>query len=226
MTTITTTEQPMTTMKIKSDSTIGSQITRAKALMDKGKLCKQFNIKGIGSKAGTTAIIVGRNLGAITDFNVEPYTTPQGHRSLQVSISVDTECRPDTTDLTALKFWNVCVPDPDRGQTIASSCRALDAKLENLDVDETIVIRGASLALNVMVVFYSYINTDWPGCKITTTQIKNNIIENRETGRKNKKTLMSFVVKRNYWEDESDEEEEEQEDDDEAASDKEEKDTQ
>lgn len=198
----------MTVMKVKSDATIGSQITRAKTLMEKGKLNKQFNIKGIGSKAGTTAIIVGRNLGAIETFTVDPYTTPQGHRSLQVSVSVDTEKRPNTDDLTGLKFWNVCVPDPDRGQTIASSCRALDGKLSDLAVDETLVLRGAGQALNVMVVFYSYINTEWPGCEITATQIKNNVIENRETGRKNKKTLMSFVVKRNYWEASEDEDEE------------------
>ena len=84
-------------------------------------------------------------------------------------------------------FQQVCVPDPDRGQTTASSCRALDGKLYDLIVDETIVLRGAGQALNTMVVFYSYIKTEWPGCEITDVQFKNNIIENRKTGRKNKK---------------------------------------
>jgi len=218
----TTVPTPMTTMKVKADATIGSQITRAKTLMEKGKLNKQFNIKGISSKAGSTAIIVGRNLGAITSLTVDPYVTPQGHRSLQVCVSVDTEMRPNNEDLKSEKYWNVCVPDPDRGQSIASSCRALDGKLSDLCVGETIVLRGAGQALNVMVVFYSYIGTDWPGCEIVETQVKNNIIENRETGRKNKKTLMSFAVERKFWEssddegsDEGEEEEEEEETNDE-----------
>ena len=185
--TTTTTENKISTMKVKADSTIGSQITRAKTLMEKGKLNATFEIQGIGTKAGTTAIIVGRNLGAVDKFDVQPYTTPQGHRSLQVTVVVDTEKRPNEEDLTALKFWNVCVPDPDRGQTTASSCRALDGKLSDLSVDETIILRGAGQALNTMVVFYSYIKAEWPGCEIVKTQFKNNIITNRESGRKNKK---------------------------------------
>jgi hypothetical protein len=97
----------MKTMKVKSDATIGSQIMRANTLMDKGKLAPQFEIQGIGTKAGTTAIIVGRNLGAVSKFDVLPYTTPQGHRSLQVTVAVDVEAKPDNVDLVADKFWNV-----------------------------------------------------------------------------------------------------------------------
>jgi hypothetical protein len=70
----------------------------------------------------------------------------------------------------------------------------------DLALGETIVLRGAGQALQVMVVFYSYIKTEYPGCEIKSFQFKNNIIENRSTGRKNKKTLMSFIVTRNYWE--------------------------
>jgi len=196
---------PTATMKVKADATIGSQISRAKTLMEKGKLGKQFEIKGISSKAGTIAIIVGRNLGIITNLKVEPYTTPQGHRSLQVAVSVDTENRSNVEELHGDYAWNVCVPDPERGQSISSSCRALDGKLQDLGIGESIVIRGAGQALNVMVVFYSHVQTEWPGCEITKTRIKNNVIENRETGRKNKKTLMSFTVKRNEWEEEEEE---------------------
>ena len=190
--------------------------------MEKGKLNKRFEIKGISSKAGTTAIIVGRNLGAITDLTVDPYTTPQGHRSLQVTVSVDTEKHSPTDDLKGKKYWNVCVPDPDRGQSTSSSCRALDGKLSDLVIDETIVLRGAGQALNVMVVFYSYIKTEWPGCEIVDTRIKNNIIVNRDTGRKNKKTLMSFIVKRNFWEEEEIEKEDEEEESGEEESEEEE----
>ena len=106
-TTTTTTTDKMKTMKVKSDATIGSQITRANTLMDKGKLSAQFEIQGIGTKAGSTAIIVGRNLGAVANFEVLPYTTPQGHRSLQVTVTVDTEKKPDDVVLVADKFWNV-----------------------------------------------------------------------------------------------------------------------
>ena len=224
-TTETTTTEPTTDptkifLKIKSDATIGSQITRARALLDKGKLDKNFTVQGIGTKAGTTAIIVAQNVGTVTEFDAIPYTTPQGHRSLQITVKVDTVRKPPSKDLSdsADKFWNVCVPDTDRNQSIASSCRALDAKLETLEVDETLVLRGAGQALNVMIVFYSYIQTEWLGCEITGSQFKNNVITNRDTGRKNKKTLMSFVVKRNSWE-EGDEEEDEEEGDDEEESD-------
>jgi len=181
-------------------------------LLEKGKLNKTFVVQGIGTKAGTTAIIVGQNMGVVVDLDVQPYTTPQGHRSLHVTVKVDTYCKPTSETLEADKYWNVCVPDPDRNQSMSSSCRALDGKLSDLVIDETIVLRGAGQALNVMVVFYSYIKAEWPGCEIVKTQFKNNVITNRESGRKNKKTLMSFVVKRNYWESSDDEQEEGEED--------------
>ena len=187
MSTLSTDATTETTMKIKSDATIGSQITRARTLLEKGKLNKTFVVQGIGTKAGTISIIVGQNMGVVVDLDVQPYTTPQGHRSLQVTVKVDTRCKPTSDNLEADKYWNVCVPDPDRNQSMASSCRALDGKLSDLVPDETIVLRGAGQALNVMVVFYSYIKSEWPGCQIVKTQFKNNVITNRESGRKNKK---------------------------------------
>ena len=181
-------EKNLSIMKVKADATIGSQLKRAKTLMGKGKLGNRFEIRGIGGKAGSTAIIVGSNIGLITSLDVEPYTTPQGHRSLQVTATTDSQQQPSThSDLQADSFWNVCVPKMDRGQNMRSSCRALDGKLSDLNVGQTIALRGAGQALHAMIVFYSYIRTDWPGCEIVSYQVKNNIIENKETGRKNKK---------------------------------------
>jgi len=180
-------KEMITEVKIKGSSTVGSQISRVKTLLKSERLAPQYSAQGIGSKAIATCIIACSNNGVITNIKVEPYTNEDGHATMKAVIQTDSKMKPNDTELEEENYWNVCVPDAERGQTMQSSCRALNGKLSDLKVDDTMVIRGAGQAIALMIVFVNHINTDWGGCIITKFNFRNNVIANKKTGRKNKK---------------------------------------
>jgi len=94
-------------VKIKSTSTVGSQISRVKTLLKSDKLKPQFTAQGIGCKAIATCIIACANNGMITKFTVKPYTNELGHSTMKASIETDSRRKQNSDDLKSEKFWNV-----------------------------------------------------------------------------------------------------------------------
>ena len=192
-------------MKIRANSTIGSQISRASAMLRDEKITRRFFIEGIGAKAAATAIIVATATGEIKSFKTETWQTTSNRTSIRCNIETDSEAKtkpetkqtvPQNNPKTIKTVWNVSFPNPQKNQSFASSCRVLCGKLCDLDDDEELVLRGAGQAIQLMVVLFSYVKDEFDDCETTNIEFKNTTITNPETNRRNRKTLMSFTIKK------------------------------
>ena len=183
-------------LQIRADAKIGQTLKRIGAMQEKGHLDSDLVLQGIGAQAGRIAVICAQNKGVISKLDVEPHTLPNDVVTMRVTVTAlaDTEEPTETEQIEPNVTWNVCYPTQD--QTMRTSCTALDKKLNNLAIGDTILLRGAGRALETMLVFLQHVG-DYGGLVVSGREIANVRIKNKDTGRTNVKTSMRLWITKN-----------------------------
>lgn len=189
-------------LKIRADARIGETLKRITAMQEKELLTTgNLKLQGVGVKAGRIALVCAQNKGEITDILIEPYTLPNNVETMRVSITLSLKSSGTVDHPYAHTSWRVCVP---RGsQSMSSSCRALDKRLDSIQVGQLIKISAAGGALETLLVFMHCVNQEYSEyCTITSYSVQNVVLHNNTTGRANKKTLMDVWIRKDRdWSD-------------------------
>ena len=201
-------------MKIRSDALIGESLKRTKVLQEKGLLSNdKFQVQGVGARAARIALVVAANKatdvkGATNTLVLETYTLPNGVKTFRLTITVDSASKGGVASPPAPfdTQWNVCVPREN--QTFRTSCFALDHKLDELGVDQTLKLNGAGRAIEVLLVFMNHVQQEYgEDCCMTHHILYNKSSKNPKTGRFNKLTFMEvWLTKMRDWSKDGEEE--------------------
>lgn len=187
-------------LQIRANALIGPTLKRIGVMQDKGYLGQDSLIlQGVGAQAGRVALICGQKKGVIKILNLEPYTLPSGVITMRVTVSINTTKGENLFGKrsTPHATWKVCYPGIS--QSMRSSCEALRKKVAALEGQETLLLSGAGQALETMLVLqYFIIQNLSERCSIEGREVFNVVITNKETGRKNIKTVMHlWITKQN-----------------------------
>lgn len=191
-------------LKIRGNAQIGQTLQRIGVLQTKGVLGEdKFKLQAVGTKAARIALVCAQNKGCIESFVIEPHTLPNDVETMRVTITVLTA--PDSQDTDEASFpefdhkWNVCAPREK--QTMRTSCQALDKKLNNLDVGQTLKCSSAGRALETMIVFMFYLQQEYDEyCTVSHRHTDNVVLTNPNSGRANKITTMDvWITKTAEW---------------------------
>lgn len=187
------------TVHLREDDQVRNTMTRIGVLEKKGKIDGPFALEAIGRIGACTAVIVGANLKAgLSNLSVEPMKTTSGNNSIKCVVTlggasgqIGGKASADLMEKNVPDCWSVCQPDEENGQSISSSVRALDRKLDDSGV---LHMRAAGRAIECLLVFMGHI-VDRGTHDITDISIHNVHLKNEYTGRTNKKTVVHVLCK-------------------------------